>query len=1228
MVYGRREVPQVTDLHQHRASEIKVGAAAPSHQQSGNSEVQFFYRGTRQVRGLEFNGITPNLLASGGDDGEVVIWDVVNPAAPSHFPALKGAGQDNIVDLSWNRKVQHIIATTSNTGVSMVWDLRRQKSILSFTDPNNRRPCAALEWNPEGATQLIVASADDRSPSLQVWDLRNSISPVKELVGHTKGVVAMAWCPIDSALLLSSAKDYRTVCWDTSSGEIVCELPVSSNWNFDLQWSPRIAGILSSSSYDGRVNLFNIEACSRILPSEGAFGGTVGAGASSAMRAPKWLKRPAGVTFGFDGKLVSFSAKKGASVSELNIQTVTLEDDLVARSKEFEAAIEDPGNKTSLQALCDRKAQDARSEEEREIWSFLKIMFEEQARTSLLSHLGFLPQSEESKREELANGVDLLNAEVAENLNVSNGDVGAGGEASGSIGASELDGQADIVDDGADFFNNICTPKGAISPQLIPQVQKGAVAESLVLQKGESEDEIVEEDDCEQALRRALVIADFKDAVRQCLSEDRVADALVLAHVGGTELWEKTLTAYFKTHRRPYQKVLAAVVAHDFGNLVNSRPLAAWRETLALLCSYAGSQEWTLLCDALAARLDAAGLSQAALLCYICAANTEELARLWYRDVLSSASSAAFAKEMQELMEKIVVLALAKGEKRVTPALSRLVGSYAELLASQGVVTAAMDYLGLVLPEESPEDLKMLRDRIAGIKQEEVKANNYSYGREYTQGMFPASTASAPVSAGVPVSLRPGPLDIDVMLIQNTKRKGPIFIGRDTPSLRACFSPLDSVNDVWTEDRVVYQLMFAIEALLESIRVPVQDMEELCEQSEDCMGRLVWLQDQSCWYLPFTFLLRSDWPHPPSVVMWSIRDAATIFGMQEDRLRAWTLEMDNVFPSHNAQQTPSYGTSQPMTYYSGSQSFSESLQGSGYPNYIPPPQESPYSQPGMFLPTAPQTLDRAQPAGVYQPLFGPPSAISFTPVDPPSAGGSATPQAPFTSRGPPLSQSTQYLPPGNTAFPPNQPSMGVGEWGSGFQRPFQPTPGTQTIPNMMLPGPTSLSTPQPRGFMPVTAPRAPLTQQQPGTIATGMQPQSPSSLSPSRAMAAVPAPPATIQTVDTTNVPADLKPVIATLTRLYNDTTEALGGARATHTKKREIEDNSKKLGGLFERLNKADISPNARVKLVQICQSIDTGDYVTASQLQVSLTTSDWDECHSWLGPLKRMIKLRQSLR
>ncbi len=42
-----------------------------------------------------------------------------------------------------------------------------------------RKRCSAIQWNPEVATQLMVASDDDMSPALQLWDLRNSVSPVR-----------------------------------------------------------------------------------------------------------------------------------------------------------------------------------------------------------------------------------------------------------------------------------------------------------------------------------------------------------------------------------------------------------------------------------------------------------------------------------------------------------------------------------------------------------------------------------------------------------------------------------------------------------------------------------------------------------------------------------------------------------------------------------------------------------------------------------------------------------------------------------------------------------------------------------------------------------------------------------------------------------------------------------------------------------------------------------------
>jgi protein transport protein SEC31 len=161
--------------------------------------------------------------------------------------------------------------------------------------------------------------------------------------------------------------------------------------------------------------------------------------------------------------------------------------------------------------------------------------------------------------------------------------------------------------------------------------------------------------------------------------------------------------------------------------------------------------------------------------------------------------------------------------------------------------------------------------------------------------------------------------------------------------------------------------------------------------------------------------------------------------------------------------------------------------------------------------------------------------------------------------------------------------------------------------------------PQPRGFVPVSTP-----SEQPAAI---QQPGSPQVAS-TNTFSAPSTPAATVQTADTSNVAAELKPAVATLTRLFNETSDALGGSRAPPAKRREIDDNSRKLGTLFVKLNSADLSANASMKLVQLCQALDVGDYATALQIQVALTTSDWDECSFWLAALKRMIKTRQSLR
>ncbi|CAJ2645376.1 unnamed protein product [Trifolium pratense] len=64
-------------------------------------------------------------------------------------------------------------------------------------------------------------------------------------------------------------------------------------------------------------------------------------------------------------------------------------------------------------------------------------------------------------------------------------------------------------------------------------------------------------------------------------------------------------------------------------------------------------------------------------------------------------------------MEKIIVLALATGQKRFSASLCKLVEKYAEILASQGLLTTVIKYLKLLGSEGLLTELVILKDRIA-----------------------------------------------------------------------------------------------------------------------------------------------------------------------------------------------------------------------------------------------------------------------------------------------------------------------------------------------------------------------------------------------------------------------------------------------------------------------------------------------------------------------------------
>nr|POE81585.1 protein transport protein sec31 like b [Quercus suber] len=108
-----------------------------------------------------------------------------------------------------------------------------------------------------------------------------------------------------------------------------------------------------------------------------------------------------------------------------------------------------------------------------------------------------------------------------------------------------------------------------------------------------------------------------------------------------------------------------------------------------------------------------AGNTLGATLCYICAGNIDKTVEIWSRSLRTDHEGKSYVVLLQDLMEKSIVLALAIGQKRFSASLCKLVEKYAEILASQGLLTTTMEYLKLLGSNELSPELVILRDRIA-----------------------------------------------------------------------------------------------------------------------------------------------------------------------------------------------------------------------------------------------------------------------------------------------------------------------------------------------------------------------------------------------------------------------------------------------------------------------------------------------------------------------------------
>ncbi|XP_066981802.1 protein transport protein Sec31A-like isoform X45 [Macrobrachium rosenbergii] len=719
---------------------------------------------------ISSNPLQKNLIASGSSECEISVWDINKldtPNSPGKRPAINA----DVTCVSFNRQVAHILASTY-AGHCVMWDLRKQTSIISISDTVSRMKSKSICWNPSVATQLLLASDDDSTPWAQIWDLRYANQPLKTLQGHQRGILKAMWCAQDDNLMITASKDNKIYVWNpnlTNGTEIVGEFPSYNQWSFDMDWCGRDPSLVAMASVDGYVSVYSVlggglpptqtDKFSAIadsfpgmeMPAVAPQG--VSPQPIQLKYAPKWFPKPAGARFCFGGRLVSWNSQtRGVAISQ-----VVTEPELIERSRQLEESL----SQGQLDMFCQAKAQTAAQTSNQVLWNFSNANFEEKLWQTIGANFGQSPRAnfmeilgysktQVSSRLKPAAPTPLENGVSPEDLADKMASLATTDGSTGSLDPSE---QFEMIASAQSFEAEVVEPEVQATPEPDPEpvVQKMCLDPTEV---GENSQGL---------LTQALLIGDLESAVDLCVKRKLYPHALSLAAHAGPDLFAKTRDLVLSGIECNVAPTISAIVQGDLTSIASSCDIAHWKEALTALLTYSDDQTFSGLAETLGERLEAEGNPDclpSAVICYVMAGSLDKFAACWLK--LRPSTKPA---DLQDLVEVIMVLQRSLSAAGRTANLSEgntvssLLCQYASLLAAQGTLNTAVSYLNSATQGEMVE----LRERLyraLGYATGAAQQQQQQHARKPSTSSLSARRSSTPYQQQQPSQYTPSVQDM------------------------------------------------------------------------------------------------------------------------------------------------------------------------------------------------------------------------------------------------------------------------------------------------------------------------------------------------------------------------------------------------------------------------------------------------------------------------------------
>lgn len=225
----------------------------------------------REVKSVAFS-LSGKLIASGGADGSVVIWD----AATGNKTTLEG--HSLAVDSVAFSRDGKVLASASRDNTIALWEISTGKEVKDFmlyprgglaSSVGRLKSIAGgasylrtLSFSPDG--KFLASGSGDRR--VIIWDIKSG-EKVHVLDGHSRQVRSVAYSP-DGKMLASGSDDRSIVLWDPGAEKELATLDGHKGPVTSVTFSPD-GKILASGSDDATVAVWDVKSGKKIATLKG-----------------------------------------------------------------------------------------------------------------------------------------------------------------------------------------------------------------------------------------------------------------------------------------------------------------------------------------------------------------------------------------------------------------------------------------------------------------------------------------------------------------------------------------------------------------------------------------------------------------------------------------------------------------------------------------------------------------------------------------------------------------------------------------------------------------------------------------------------------------------------------------------------------------------------------------------------------------------------------------------